>query len=393
MSGVDFDVFLYAAAQLKHHQDIYQPPFIRAGLQYFYSPLFALCLLPFSSLPYYVPECAWLILSCFWLCRIWVLSCKYFDTSLLSNKNRKIWFFLSFFLILHFVLENFGQVQMTLFLLWATLESLRLFDNKKRIAGAALLALAINIKLMPLIFIPYLFYRKKIAEGILTIFFLMVFLFLPALFISYHYNNFLLLEWWKIINPSNAEHVIEARNGPNSLDAMIPVYITNTVGEMNFKRNFIDIPIKNIFLILNVVRLAFVLLSLFFFRSLPFKKADDTLREFWEISYLFIVTPLLFPHMQVYAFFYVFPLIIYLVYYILVQKQITHRTNYALLLFFGIACIDLSPLIGTDVIGRFLFHLVLHYRILTFSAVLLIIIALVCRPEKIMDSKKDAPKY
>src|ERR1700685_3632205 len=81
MGGVDFDVFLHAAAKLKDHQDIYQSPFIR-GLQYFYSPLFALLLIPFSFLPYYIPECLWLILSCCCLCRIWILSGRYFNTTI-----------------------------------------------------------------------------------------------------------------------------------------------------------------------------------------------------------------------------------------------------------------------------------------------------------------------
>ena len=47
LDGGDFDVYLDAAIKLNNGDNIYAPPFIK-GLQYFYSPLFALVLIPFS---------------------------------------------------------------------------------------------------------------------------------------------------------------------------------------------------------------------------------------------------------------------------------------------------------------------------------------------------------
>lgn len=386
LGGVDFDVFLHAGEKIRNHQNVYQPPFIR-NLQYFYSPLFALILSSFSSLPYWIPECIWLIFSCYWIYRSWILCTRYFNTSILSSKNYSIWFWLCVLFSLRFILDNFTQVQMSIFLLWATLESLHLLKKRKIFIGAALLALAINIKILPILFIPYLFYRKKIKEGFLVILFLIVYLYLPILFIGYEYNHFLLNEWWKIINPTNPEHIIEATNGPHSLDAMLSVFITNTNNEMEFKRNILNLSFKEVNLIINITRLFFILLTLYFLKSLPFKTVSNTLKEFWEMSYLFLITPLIFPHMQIYNFIYVCPMIMYLLYFFIVQKQRNINVSFSII-YFGIISIMFTPIIGRDVIGAYLFHLLQYYRILTFTAILLIPIALMANPRKI--SKETA---
>ncbi len=249
--------------------------------------------------------------------------------------------------------------------------------------GASLLALAINIKIIPLLFLPYLFYRKKIKEGFLVIAFCIFYLYLPAVFIGYQYNNFLLHEWWAIINPTNPEHIIEATNGPHSLDAMLSVFITNTTGSMEFKRNFINLSFKEVAIVINATRLFFVFLTLYFLRSLPFRPAHNNLKEFWEMSYLFLITPLIFPHMQIYAFIYTAPMIIYLLYFFIVQQQRNISIGFSLLLYFSILSILFTPIIGRDVIGAFLFHALQHYRILTFATILLIPIAIICTPKKI----------
>lgn len=382
LGGVDFDVFLHAATKLKGNENIYHPPFIR-NLQYFYSPLFATLLMPFDGLPYWVPECIWLAFSCYCVYRSWILCTRYFNISFFQSKQYKIWIWLSLLFTLRFILDNFTQAQMSIFLLWATLESLALFKKRKVIMGASLLALAINIKIMPLLFLPYLFYRKKIKEGFLVIAFCIFYLYLPAVFIGYQYNNFLLHEWWAIINPTNPEHIIEATNGPHSLDAMLSVFITNTTGSMEFKRNFINLSFKEVAIVINAARLFFVFLTLYFLRSLPFRPAHNNLKEFWEMSYLFLITPLIFPHMQIYAFIYTAPMIIYLLYFFIVQQQRNISIGFSLLLYFSILSILFTPIIGRDVIGAFLFHALQHYRILTFATILLIPIAIICTPKKI----------
>jgi len=331
--GVDFDVFLHAGYKLGLDQNIYQPPLYK-GFQYYYSPLWALFLMPFSSFPYFITEFFWLLLSCCLIIRLWHLSKLYFTTSVLTAKNYTIWFWAVFFFSIRFILDNFTQAQMSIFLLWSTFEAFHLFTRKKIVTGAILLAFAINVKIMPVIFLPYLFYRKKWKEGLLVILFYLVLLYVPAIFIGWEYNNFLLAEWWKIINPGNTEHFLETTLGPHSLGALLSVLLTDTTGEMAIKRNVINLPVEQVILIINLARFILVGITLAFLGSLPFKKSKNSLHQFWEMSYLFLVTPILFPHILIYAFIYICPMILYCLYFFIVQRQQGKHINKFILCLF-----------------------------------------------------------
>jgi hypothetical protein len=78
--GGDFDVYLMAADKLKGLGNIYDPCFTKGSecLQYYYSPLFALVLVPFTFLPKFFIEFIWLMLSAYWLYRIWNLAKDHF---------------------------------------------------------------------------------------------------------------------------------------------------------------------------------------------------------------------------------------------------------------------------------------------------------------------------
>ena len=174
-AGHDFEVFVDAGGKIIHGLNIYKPPFAQ-NLNYYYSPLFALLMAPFSGLPIMISQLLWIFFSYFLLYRIWVLAKEYFDISKLTNRQQQIWLLVTFILTLRFILVDIGYVQMTTFLLWATLQSMNLFRREKYISGAALLALAINIKLLPLAFVLYLLYRKQIKAVLLTCLFYAIYL-------------------------------------------------------------------------------------------------------------------------------------------------------------------------------------------------------------------------
>lgn len=380
--GGDFDVYLDAAAKLKQGDNIYQPPFVK-GLQYYYSVFFALVLAPFSSLVF-IAEVIWLLLSYFLLYRTWKLASGYFDLSALSTKKYRYWVGLTVLLALQFIMYNVAMIQVTIFLLWAIFESLNLIENKKPILAGLLLALAINIKIMPLLMLPYLFYKGRFKTLAAVVFFFVALLYIPAVFIGVDYNNFLLAEWWAIINPSNKEHVFETGIGMHSLTAMLPVYLTPTVGEMPYARNVFNLTIQQAELVLNITRLFLLGLSLLFFKSLPFKKEAYRLKEYWQASYFIMLIPLLLPHQQKYAFLFVLPMVMYLLYYFIVTYNGKRpKLYYAFVLLFIISMLFYSPLYGADVIGKFLFEYTQHYRILTFATLSVIPIALYFNPDKL----------
>jgi len=385
--GHDFQVFVYAGGKLIRGQDIYSPPFIQ-NLQYYNSPLFALILSPFANLPIIIPQIIWIFLSYYFLYRIWVLSLEYFETEpsseyALNKKNKWIWLTIALALSCRFIVFDLGFVQLTVFLLWCTLQSLQLVRTGKDIGGAALLALAINIKFLPLPFVLYLLYRKKIRAALFTCLFFVAYLFVPAMFLGWDRNMHLLTEWFNIINPGNKEWTIEAEDGPSSLVALIPVYLTNTKGVLSFKRNFINLDFRTVSLILNVVRLFFVVLTLAFLKSKPFVTIGNKVRQYWEMCYIFLAIPLLFPHQQVYAYVYIIPVFIYLSWYFVRNwADVRREINVIGWLIIAVIALNFSPLINKSLLTSRVYEMLLYLRVLPVMAIALIPLLWIFRPKR-----------
>lgn len=388
--GHDFQVFVYAGGKLLNGHDIYKPPFIQ-NLQYYNSPLFALLLSPFANLPVIVPQILWIFLSYLLLYRIWILSVAYFEPENQNNllelteKQKWIWLSISLTLSVRFIIFDLGFVQLTTFLLWCTLQSLKFFKEGKNFAGAALLALAINIKLLPLPFLLYLLYRKNLKAVLFTCIFFIIYLFLPALYLGWDKNMQLMHEWFAIINPANKEWNIEAEDGPSSLVALIPVYLTNTAGVLSFKRNFVNFDIQAVTQILNIVRVFFVLLTVVFLRSLPFTPIQkDSIRQYWEMCYVFLMVPLLYPHQQVYAYVYIIPVFIYLSWYFVTNwDSIKQKINIIGWILIGIIMFNFTPLVNKSLLTKNVYEILLYLRILTIAAIGLIPLLWFCRPRSL----------
>jgi len=273
---------------------------------------------------------------------------------------------------------------MTVFLVWATLYALKMFDKRRFLAGGIFLGLVINIKIMPIIFLPYLIYRNQWRAVAYTITFFLGFIYLPAIFIGWQYNQELLHSWWNSINPGNNQYSIETSRLLNSLNSTIPVFLTETKGEMNLRRNIVNLDYQTAVIITNIVRIGLILLSLAFFRTKPFVKMNDKTRIFWECSYLFLLTPLIFPHQNKYAYFYLLPAFTYLCYYIIANWKKVNKAFFCMIL---IISFIYTPFIGTDIIGHFLFDVLQYYRIQVLCTLLLIPVLLFYSPDKIAYQK------
>jgi hypothetical protein len=203
------------------------------------------------------------------------------------------------------------------------------------------------------------------------------------------YNNFLFVEWWNVswnvINPTNSGHLYEIESvGTHSLTALLPVYLMPTEAILPYKRNFVSLQPETVVMIINLVRLAFLAISLFFLRSFPFKKENDKLKTFWEISYFLMLIPLLLPHQQKYAFLFVIPMLAYIFFFFISTWKMKKTTAYWIcLICFIIPSLMFSPLYGSDIIGKFLFNCLQHYRILTIASLFFIPVALYCNPRKL----------
>lgn len=382
LQNTDFNVYLDAATAIRNHLDIYT--LLYDGLQYYYSPLFAMILVPFTFLPVYVSSATWVFFS---LCLVWLIwkhCAANFPGQRLTSRQYNTWLLLSLFYMFSFILYNIARAQLTIFLVFGSLISLWCFETKRNIRGGLLLALIINIKIMPVLLLPYLLYRNYIAGFLLTVAFTIVYFILPAVFIGYDYNLLLHTSWWHSVNPMNACHLAESHKLLHSLVSTIPVYLSDLGNELNMKVNFVNLSLQQAEWVCLGVRAFLVMLALVFFRTLPFTAPECRKRRYWEVSYLLLITPLVFPHQNKYSYFYVFPAFIYLVYFMIVIVQAHQlRKNMLTIAYLIVISLIYTPIIGRDILGNYFFDMLQIYRVLVISTVLIIPALLVCSPEKL----------
>ncbi len=313
----DFDIFLSAAHDLMLHKNIYAEQY-HQWYHYYYDVLFALVLVPFASLPPYLANLLWLSLNIVFFYRIFTITMNYLPLSLLNNKARKLFMVLSIIFVFRFVKDNIHLGQMTIFILSLSLEGLHLIHRNKKISGALLIAIAITIKLLPILLIPYLFYRKEWKAGIAIFLFMAILMVLPAIVIGWDYNSFLLSERWHLINPMNKEHLMDtSERSFHSLTTLLATLLVRNTGdfhELHIRRNIADVSLQTLNLFINIARGMLILFSLWFLRSMPFKTFRNKLQTLYEVSYLLLITPLIFPHQQHYAFLFIFPATTYLLF-------------------------------------------------------------------------------
>jgi len=390
MGNGDFKIFLEAAKLLRENENLYNKWIdVSEGASglYYYSPLFALLLVPFSYLPYFIPNLLWLLASVFFLYRIWVLIAEYFDLKGFGRKSKNLLLFLTLLFTIRFIHLNFGMIQMTIFLLWSMLESVHAFNNKQNIKGAAILALAINIKILPLVLIPYLVYRNKWKPVLIISIIFIALLFIPALFIGFEYNNFLLSEWWRQVNPIESEKMFGTAMGFHSLTALIPALLNETDSAIDLQRHIVNLDLKYIYIIQYSFQVSFILFTIYFLRTLPFRPARSKSHELWELSYIILLIPLIFPHQQKYAFVLILPAVAYIMYFLISLYKFDNeeyvKRKWVITVLLLVAAFILLALTSDMIVGRQLNRLSQHYKTITYGAILLLIVLTRCNPKYI----------
>lgn len=373
----DFKVFLEAAKMISQGINPYDKWIYISQdhyLEYFYSPLWATLLIPFTHVPHYIPNMIWLFANAFFLYRIWKLLMSYFDPESISSKQKSLILFLCVLVSIRFILYNFELIQMTIFLLWGMLESLNcILDRKKILLGSLILALVINIKIMPLVLIPYLIYRGYFKAVGFIFLFSILFLALPLLIIGIEFNSLLIDEWWNVINPSNSRHLMEVETGPHGLTALIPTLFTETIGDFSYRRNILSLGINESNMILNGIRLALILLTVYFLRWPPLRLEQTKLHRLIEVSYLLLLIPLIFPHQQKYAFALLIPAQLVLIYFLVTTDGENRDFRFKTILVLFIISFVLMTLTTDGLIGRHWNNITQHYRLITYGALLLIL--------------------
>ena len=374
----DFEIAVRASGLLATREDIYTAAFNE--LHYYYSPLFAVLLSAVKALPGTAVYVLWKAISLLCLFRVWTLAARALNADDLTMSRYRWFVGLSFLLTGAFINANFHNVQMSAFILFCAVEGMARIRAGQTLPGAALVALGINIKILPIVLLPYLLYRGYRRALLWTLLFVGLSFALPAVVIGWDYNVELHRSWWTLLNPAASGYVLDlSETGWTSLTSLVASLFTpNIPGSNRPPRNIADLPIEQISIIINICRAALIGFFLYFLRSLPFRDGQSSKHHLWELSYLLLITPLIFPRQQSYAFLLIFPAVIYLMHAVLEpgwsDRPVRLRTIVVVLLVVCFLLNNLELLWGTW--RRYYWH----YKIIAYGTLLLIVPLAICKP-------------
>jgi hypothetical protein len=368
----DLLIFLTAAGDLGEQENIFRKSYY-GGYNYYYCVLFALIIKPFYSLPYYGVKFCWLLLNSGLYAHLFGLLMRSSWVGMLPKRSRYMFAAGVFLFSFRFLHENLHASQITLLILWCCVLGLKFIARGRILRGSLALSAGISIKLLPVVLLPYLLYRKHYAAFAITIALYFTWMFLPSLMIGHDYNMLLLKDWWRIINPANQEHVLDvAERSFHSLTTLFSTLLVADVPDMYqlaLKRNIMDVSLQTLFVVVMCSRAILVFLALYFLRWPPFRSTTDNWRELNAISYILLLVPLIFPHQQHYAFIFAVPAFACVLFRILIEYPALTKGRRIIL----ITSMSLVYLAGNlrTLLGEFNQYYE-HFKILTYGALLLV---------------------
>ena len=361
----DFDVFFHSGKRLLNGENIYgEPHYI--NLRYFYSPLFSCIMALFQEVDVRVMKVLWWFLNVVLLLRVIYL----IYTHIIANATHRVFiYFITILLMSKIVLLNVVGNQMTIVMLWTALEAFQQFKKDRLFLSVFILCLGINIKLLPMVMVPYLLYisdkpGKVFIYGI-TVFFALAFI--PAVFIGWDYNLFLISEWWKTLNPVSSIHAVQTYE-EKILDAgaMISKFLSDKPVYNEPSLNFAALSDGTIFLLTNVVRVA--LLGLVAFMAYKIKRPVLGIHQHILVLAAFLaLVPICFPHQREYSFLFHMPLIA------IFMSLIDQEKNWKAGVLFAAFALLSGMLTWVDFTGEAIVAVFMYYRLITLGFMLLLV--------------------
>jgi hypothetical protein len=176
-----------------------------------------------------------------------------------TEKSSALIFFFLLLLFGKIVLVNYTFNQISVLILWTMFEAYHLLKKGHWIGAILILCLGINIKIMPIVLAPYIIVMGKkpfqiIGLGLAALLF---FLYIPALFIGFETNQFLIGEWLKTLNPVSDIHVMQTYEyGFTDLSSMVTKFLSAEPVYLEPQVNIADLSRQSLFLIINAIRAA-----------------------------------------------------------------------------------------------------------------------------------------
>jgi hypothetical protein len=209
---VDFPVYYSAGRSLLDGRtDLYAPDFaLGRVMDYRYPPFFLLALTPLWLLPYDLSAYLWYLMSI-----AQIAACVVLMRSLIVEPAREgvVWLITGLAVAQYFVmLLHYGNAHLlALFLLFV---SLALALKRRDLAPAFLMALAITIKLVPALLLPYFALQRRWRFLALVGTLLIAINMAPVFYFGFRENAELLKTWYRQVI---AEQEFHETNGPINL--------------------------------------------------------------------------------------------------------------------------------------------------------------------------------
>lgn len=384
----DLDIFREASEAMLQGQDPYRLTY-NQWYSYFYSPFFALLIAPLIPLGPVWSKLVWslLMLGMAWRCG--QLFRHYAGSALAPVLNEpRTWFFILLFLFQP-LRDNINSAQVTVFVVWASLEGLHRSHKGQWLLAATLIGIAVDMKLIPLVLLPYLVYRREWLHAVAVVVAVIILNLLPALVLGWEQNQSLLASRQALIDPSDVRHVLDEEE-PSfiSLGSLLSAYLSTEGGNshtLDLPRNLLQLSTPTIGWLLLLGRLGFAALTLYFLRWPPFRYAPSMDHFRWEVAYLLLCTILIFPHQRNYSMFLAAPAVAWLLagtFYAGGPKVMGRAWTVALALCF-------LGMNAEMLLGEFA-PLYDHYKLKSFITLLLIGLLMRMTPERAMSHRNAA---
>ena len=337
---------------------------------YLYSPFFSFILVPITFLPSALSLMMWYFFKIILLYRIFIIAFHLTDYYKLKEKQRAIIITGSFLFATRFLLYDFDLGQITLFLLWTMVEGWYQLSKGRNLVASFLFALGIFIKILSIIFIPYLIYKKKFRT--LTYFFgwTIIIAFIPFIAGRWSYNMYLLKEWLTMLQPmiSHNKNYNATTVVLHDLFDAVPAWYSYIALSMHRVFSFQD-PSNEQLRIVVYILMGFFGVAFLYLAWLN-KKIDGKEYQFSEMAYLAGCIPIIFPFQQKYSYVLIIPLIIFMMNEF-AEKRLTRFEIVILVISF-----ILMVLTTDGLIGRHLNYITQQLKLITIGGILLLALLL-----------------
>jgi hypothetical protein len=200
----DFKVYHATAQRFIAKEDIYDRP-DEAITPFKYSPMFAVLVSPLAFFSRKTASLIFFTVNFILLIVIFVISKKIIVRESISFKERAFSYILPAIFTSRFILQVLDSGQVNIIILTLIVCGLYFLYKKKDILAAAFIGLSVMFKYMPILFLPYFIFRKKIKFAIFTMIFIVLYCLLPAFYVGWERELNYLKKWLPFISETSLD--------------------------------------------------------------------------------------------------------------------------------------------------------------------------------------------